>query len=656
MKASFLILVLLFTVICKANAQNTIVTNQDEAIYCGGSVQLSTNVMPASIDSHTTNVLSQIFFYNQDTGFIVGTNGTILRTTDGGHVWDLTTFQEDQNWCSVYCVSATTAFIASLNGGRIAKTTDRGSSWNVVYSNPFHYILKLAFLNESKGFAVGFDGFLLRTDDGGNNWHTVAGGNPSLLLSDITFVNETTGFITESYNVNTSPLNILLRTTDGGNTWTELYQNPSCGFMNRIEFANENLGYLVTYNKVFRTIDGGNTWNTFINQKEFWQIALCSDSVGYLSKNYEIYKFSDAGALDIFYRGEYSSPCYMSCPTNQSVFWVSNQGNINSYHTPISYHWEPSAGLSADDIPNPMAFPDQTTTYTVSVPESDGLTASDTVTVYVGKSPFTPIICRVTVDSVSSHNKIVWNAPDFSAADSVYVFKEGNMANYFSRLAAFPASEPGQFIDFESNAEVQSNRYALSISDRCSFESDLGTPHKTMHLSINKGMDSTWNLIWEKYEGAEVYSYNIYRGPSPDALQYFTTVSGSNSHYSDLHVSGTVYYQIEAVLNAQCNLKSASSSFSNIDKTKPANGVGDEYVYAAWKAVNPVTDKLSFQGKLLPDIYSISFFSMNGQVVREWAHPVGSSFDVSGLPSGIYLLKVEVDDTHRGFVQKVVKD
>jgi hypothetical protein len=47
---------------------------------------------------------------------------------------------------------------------------------------------------------------------------------------------------------------------------------------------------------------------------------------------------------------------------------------------------------------------------------------------------------------------------------------------------------------------------------------------------------------------------------------------------------------------------------------------------------------------------------MNGQVVREWAHPVGSSFDVSGLPPGIYLLKVEVDDTHRGFVQKVVKD
>jgi len=653
MKKSILILFILFIAICRLNAQNTVVTNEDENIYCGSSVQLYTNIMPANLNSNTTNELHQISFYNNDIGYIVGMHGTILRTTDGGHNWNLTTFHEDQSWFSIYCVSSTTAFIASANGD-IAKTTDGGINWNVIYSNSSCFILKLIFLNESKGFAVGSDGFLLRTDDGGNSWYTALSGT-TLWLTDITFVNETTGFITASANAVWNS-NKLLRTTDGGNTWTNIYQDSSYNYFSRIEFANENLGYLVTINNVLRTTDGGNSWNNFIDHREFFQISLWGDSVGFLSKNFEIYKFSGSGSMELFYQGNNASPCYVYCPDNHSVFWVSPQGNIYSYHTPLSYHWEPSAGLSAGNIPNPLAFPDHTTTYTVSVLDPDSLTTSDTVTVNVGKSPFTPAICMVTVDSDSSHNRIVWNAPDFIAADSVYVYKESNIANNFSLLAAFPASQPGQFIDLQSEPQVQSNRYALSILDKCSFESDLGTPHKTMHLSINKGIDSTWNLIWEKYEGAEVYSYNIYRGPSPDALQYFITVSGSNSQYTDLHVSGTVYYQIEAVLNAQCMLKSAAaSSFSNINNTKSANGIDVDEVSSAFKPCNPVTEVLSFNSNLLPKIYRISLISLNGQQIMEWIHPVESSFDVSNLPSGIYLLKVEVYNNHQSFMHKMVK-
>jgi gliding motility-associated-like protein len=51
------------------------------------------------------------------------------------------------------------------------------------------------------------------------------------------------------------------------------------------------------------------------------------------------------------------------------------------------YKWEPTGGLDVPDIPDPWARPLVTTTYVVHVTRSDGLTDSDTVTVFVYPRP-----------------------------------------------------------------------------------------------------------------------------------------------------------------------------------------------------------------------------------------------------------------------------
>lgn len=56
---------------------------------------------------------------------------------------------------------------------------------------------------------------------------------------------------------------------------------------------------------------------------------------------------------------------------------------VNGGTPPFSYHWTPSTGLSADDIPNPSARPAATTAYTVRVTDATGREASDTVIVTV---------------------------------------------------------------------------------------------------------------------------------------------------------------------------------------------------------------------------------------------------------------------------------
>lgn len=49
----------------------------------------------------------------------------------------------------------------------------------------------------------------------------------------------------------------------------------------------------------------------------------------------------------------------------------------------INYEWSPSAGLSCTDCPNPVAKPDQTTTYTVTATDSYGCSVTDSITIEV---------------------------------------------------------------------------------------------------------------------------------------------------------------------------------------------------------------------------------------------------------------------------------
>ena len=66
-----------------------------------------------------------------------------------------------------------------------------------------------------------------------------------------------------------------------------------------------------------------------------------------------------------------------------------------------NYLWEPSAGLTSSSIPNPVATPDQTTTYTVTVDDGEN-TETASVTLVVNENPVTPSIAQEDDHLVSS--------------------------------------------------------------------------------------------------------------------------------------------------------------------------------------------------------------------------------------------------------------
>lgn len=58
----------------------------------------------------------------------------------------------------------------------------------------------------------------------------------------------------------------------------------------------------------------------------------------------------------------------------------------------VSYSWSPTFGLSCTDCPDPIATPNQTTTYTVTASDTYGCTVQDEITITVRPTPLAPTV------------------------------------------------------------------------------------------------------------------------------------------------------------------------------------------------------------------------------------------------------------------------
>ncbi|MCP4146354.1 MAG: hypothetical protein GY757_01265 [bacterium] len=99
------------------------------------------------------------------TGWVAGPNGSILKTTDGGHSWHKKEPGGDLFFRCVYFTDSKKGW--ATGGNRILKTTN-GEDWVNVISNA---TISLHFQAKKKtGWMVGDAGLILKTTDGGNSW------------------------------------------------------------------------------------------------------------------------------------------------------------------------------------------------------------------------------------------------------------------------------------------------------------------------------------------------------------------------------------------------------------------------------------------------------------------------------------------------------
>jgi hypothetical protein len=326
----------------------------------------------------------------------------------------------------------------------------------------------------------------------------------------------------------------------------------------------------------------------------------------------------------------------------------------------LKYKWNPSTGLSNDTIPNPTAVATNNISYTLTITSANGCSKSDMVSIRLIPMP-KPEIGIVGI-SASNKNRIAWNKPVSTSIESYQIYRETTVSDVYEKIGTISYDSLSVFEDRESSPDVKSNKYRLSVTDRSGLESALSNPHKTIHLSINKGQNSTWNLSWEPYVGFNVSTYNIYRGTNPSNMNFFDAVSGSSTQYSDLTPpSGDIYYQLEVISpglispskvsvmqkskngenTTTTSAISYSSSRSNI-ASNVTNGIPDVENSAIYIYPNPVKNKLKIQ---FAGGENFQILNIMGQVVYEGNLIESNTVDTSKLSAGIYFLKFSIAGT-----------
>lgn len=202
------------------------------------------------------NYLRSVYFIDDNTGWISGSEGLIARTSDSGETWDKQLSGTSNTLKSIYFVNSSTGWTVG-EGGKILFTSDGGSAWTDQVSTTPNTLNSVYFIDQNTGWAAGANGTILFTNNGGINWSSQNSGS-TLEIFDIKFVNSSVGYAVggDGFSVE-----LILKTTDGGNNWTLLSSGWN-GVLYSVSFINETTGWAVGFDsKIINTTDGGTSWN-----------------------------------------------------------------------------------------------------------------------------------------------------------------------------------------------------------------------------------------------------------------------------------------------------------------------------------------------------------------------------------------------------------
>ncbi len=196
-------------------------------------------------------------------GYAVGNQGTILRTTDGGDHWDK---QNSRVTVPLYSISMLDTNHGTAVGalGTVLKTTNGGRRWIKIETPAMEDYFGVALLDRYRGYIVGAGGRILHTINGGNNdstgttlrygWYLDSTDTQQDLMS-VAFPELNFGFAVGRNGT-------IERTTDGGFRWINQFSGTANDLFG-LHFADVKTGVAVGANgTILRTTDGGTLWSS----------------------------------------------------------------------------------------------------------------------------------------------------------------------------------------------------------------------------------------------------------------------------------------------------------------------------------------------------------------------------------------------------------
>jgi len=192
------------------------------------------------------------------------------------------------------------------------------AQWELQYTGYVNTLHGVTFeSNSGVGLAVGEQGRILKTDDGGYFWWSV---NLTIgtFFKPVKYTNSTTLF-TGGY------LGYMARSTNGGDSWSQV-TSPTTMQINGISFVDANTGFITGYSGLLmKTVNGGLNWSISWLPYTMLDIHMFNATTGIVcGSGGNILKTTDGGAT---WTPRYTNPP-QSFDLNGMSFLNANTGII----------------------------------------------------------------------------------------------------------------------------------------------------------------------------------------------------------------------------------------------------------------------------------------------------------------------------------------
>jgi hypothetical protein len=213
----------------------------------------------------------------------IGDSAVLLKTTDRGRTWIRKPVFAGSIY-GIYGYDSQRCWAAGLDinyNGLVLKTTDGGNNWDIQFTLPDYLLGGICFTDSLKGWVVGGNLYtgacaIYHTTNGGDSW--IRQTSPGYFLFDVCFLDSLTGFACGYATIT--------KTTNGGATWIRRSVEP---MLYSIDFADTTYGIAVgSGGTALVTTNGGSSWRTTYTHDNYIWRNVVGTKVGITHPN-EIY-------------------------------------------------------------------------------------------------------------------------------------------------------------------------------------------------------------------------------------------------------------------------------------------------------------------------------------------------------------------------------
>ncbi|MFH2140991.1 MAG: FG-GAP-like repeat-containing protein, partial [Bacteroidota bacterium] len=277
----------------------------------------------------------------------------------------------------------------------------------------------------------------------------------------------------------------------------------------------------------------------------------------------------------------------------------------------------------------------------------------------ISVQPLEQPICVVMVDSITHTNLIVWEKVQANGIDHYNIYRESWYLGQYDLVASVQYDSMSEFNDIAANPMIRSWRYKISSEDTCGNESPLSEDHKTIHLTVNQGLNQTYNLIWDHYEGFPYYTYYIYRHLNSAGWEMIDSLPANLTSYTDHPGSnGGLKYIVAINTSGQCVPTSSvkanggpySQSTSNMEDEGVIGEINDIDLSEISIYPNPNSGEFIIEIPSKNIITEISGYDITGSLIfSRKTKDTKVKVNMKDFSKGVYIFKVINNSTTGSF-------